>query len=48
MNIRGASLKSVTSNKEINEIKQILGLESGKNIQKILLKQSFVTDVFSS
>ena len=30
MNIRGASLKSVTSNKEISEIKQILGLESGK------------------
>ena len=30
MNIRGASLKSIASNKEINDIKQILGLESGK------------------
>lgn len=30
MNIRGTSPKSVTSNKEISEIKQILGLESGK------------------
>jgi DNA topoisomerase II len=30
MNIRGASQKSISSNKEINDIKQILGLESGK------------------
>jgi DNA topoisomerase-2 len=34
MNIRGASLKSVSSNKEISEIKQILGLESGKKYTK--------------
>jgi len=30
MNIRGASSKSVGDNKEISEIKQILGLETGK------------------
>ena len=30
MNIRGASQKSVANNNEINDIKQILGLESGK------------------
>lgn len=30
MNIRGASLSSVANNNEINDIKQILGLESGK------------------
>ena len=40
MNIRGASLKSVTSNKEINEIKQILGLESGKKYTEDTAKTS--------
>jgi DNA topoisomerase-2 len=30
MNIRGASLKNISNNNEINEIKKIIGLETGK------------------
>lgn len=50
MNIRGASQKSVADNKEISEIKQILGLESGKiytaeNINKLRYgRVLFITD----
>lgn len=50
MNIRGASNKSVADNKEISEIKQILGLETGKtytaeNINKLRYgRVLFITD----
>ena len=39
MNIRGATQKSVGANKEINDIKQILGLESGKSYTKEIAKE---------
>ena len=37
-NVRGESITKIGDNKEINEIKQILGLEHGKNILKIDVK----------
>jgi DNA topoisomerase-2 len=35
MNVRGETTKKITDNKEITEIKKILGLESGKNYKDI-------------
>jgi len=35
MNVRGETIKKITDNKEITEIKKILGLESGKNYKDI-------------
>jgi len=35
LNVRGEQLKKITDNKEINDIKKILGLESGKEYETI-------------
>jgi len=35
MNVRGEAVKKVSENKEIAEIKKILGLETGKNIKQL-------------
>ena len=32
LNVRGEQMKKIMDNKEINDIKKILGLESGKRI----------------
>ena len=51
MNIRGASLKNISNNNEINEIKKIIGLETGKKYTQEIIssklrygKVLFLTD----
>jgi DNA topoisomerase-2 len=51
MNIRGASLKNISNNNEINEIKKIIGLETGKKYTQEMIasklrygKVLFLTD----
>ena len=51
MNIRGASLKNISNNNEINEIKKIIGLETGKEYTQEIIssklrygKVLFLTD----